>query len=53
MLESMQQLLLQKNPLVELHFFSPIQIEELTEDNKDRRALTLQIQQQIQQKLGL
>ncbi|TSA56535.1 MAG: 1-acyl-sn-glycerol-3-phosphate acyltransferase [Methylophilaceae bacterium] len=53
MLESMQQILFQKNPLVELHFFEPIHVEGLSETNKDRRALTLQIQHQIQQKLDL
>lgn len=53
MLVSIQQILRQKNPVVELHFFAPITITELADDNQDRRALTLNIQQLIQQKLKL
>ena len=53
MLVSIQQILRQKCPVVELHFFAPISITELSESNKDRRALTLNIQELIQQKLNL
>ncbi|MES2012456.1 MAG: lysophospholipid acyltransferase family protein [Pseudomonadota bacterium] len=53
MLVSIQQILRQKCPVVELHFFAPIPINELAAANKDRRALTQSIQDLIQQKLNL
>lgn len=51
MLESIQSILLQKSPVVELHFLEPIKVMDVTK--KDRRELTLFIQQQIQQTLDL
>ena len=51
MLESIQSILLQQSPVVELHFLEPIQVTDVIE--KDRRELTLLIQQQIQKKLDL
>ncbi len=53
MRESMQQILLQKYPVVELHFLAPIRTAELTNEDKDRRQLTLNIQSLIRKKLGL
>ena len=49
--ESMNAVLRQKYPVVELTFLQPIHVSELA--NKDRRALTLQIEQQIRQELNL
>ncbi|MEQ1601410.1 MAG: lysophospholipid acyltransferase family protein [Methylophilaceae bacterium] len=53
MLESMQRVLQQKNPLIELHFLPPISTADLAGQEFDRRALMLQIQQLIAAKLGL
>ena len=53
LLESIQQVLSQKHPVIELHFLAPIPIAELTGEDKDRRALTLHIQYLIRQKLDL
>lgn len=53
MKESMQQILLQKNPVVELHFLAPIITAGLSEGAKDRRKLALSIQSSIRQKLEL
>jgi 1-acyl-sn-glycerol-3-phosphate acyltransferase len=52
MKESMQQILLQKTPVVELHFLAPIDTADLSEIAKDRRKLTLQIEHLIKQKLS-
>jgi 1-acyl-sn-glycerol-3-phosphate acyltransferase len=48
----MQQILLQKYPVVELHFLAPIATVELPEEDKDRRKLTLHIEQLIKEKLN-
>lgn len=53
MIESMQNILQQKYPLVELHFLPPIKLTNLTAVNQDRRLLTRHIQQMIAQKLAL
>ena len=53
LLESIQQVLLQKSPVVELHFLPPIVLSELSVTVKERRVLCLHIQQLIQNKLGL
>ena len=53
MLDSIKQILRQKHPVVELHFFAPITISDLSDDNKDRRTLTINIQDIIQEKLNL
>lgn len=53
LLESIRQLLSQKHPVVELHFLAPIPIAELTDEDKDRRVLTMRIQYLIHQKLDL
>ena len=53
MKESMQQLLLQQNPAVELHFLTPIATAEFSESTKDRRKLTQHIEQLIKEKLSL
>ncbi len=53
MRESMQQILLQKYPVVELHFLAPITIAELADQDKDRRTLTLHIEYLIRNKLNL
>jgi len=49
--ESLQAALLQKSPVVELTFLQPIHIND--EVAKDRRALTLHIEQLIRQELNL
>lgn len=49
--ESLQAALQQKNPVVELTFLQPIQMND--EVTKDRRALTLHIEQLIRQELNL
>ncbi|MDO9282104.1 MAG: lysophospholipid acyltransferase family protein [Methylotenera sp.] len=49
--ESMQQILLQKQPIVELHFLTPISPVEYA--NMDRRGLTLHIEGLIRHKLDL
>ncbi|NOU24634.1 MAG: 1-acyl-sn-glycerol-3-phosphate acyltransferase [Methylotenera sp.] len=51
MIESIQQILLQKNPAVELHFLTPIITAGRSENAKGRRELTLSIQASIRQKL--
>ena len=53
MAESIQQLLLQKNPVIELHFMTPIFTVELADQDKNRRDLTLHIQSLITKKLAL
>jgi 1-acyl-sn-glycerol-3-phosphate acyltransferase len=53
MLESMQNILRQKHPLVELHFLPPISLADLATADQDRRLLTRHIQQMIAQKLAL
>ncbi len=53
MRESMQQILSQKNPVVELHFLAPITLTDLADKYKDRRALTLHLEYLIRKKLGL
>lgn len=49
--ESMQQILNQRHPIVELHFLEPIYTKDLAD--KDRRTLTLHIQYLISTKLGI
>lgn len=49
--ESMKAVLQQKNPVVELIFLQPIKLRDKAE--QDRRALTLEIEQQIRQELNL
>lgn len=51
LVESMQQILLQKQPTVELHFLAPISPAEYAA--MDRRALTLHIEGLIRNKLAL
>lgn len=51
LLESMQQMLMQPQPVVELHFFAPITPDNYAE--ADRRALTLQIEGLIRKQLML
>jgi 1-acyl-sn-glycerol-3-phosphate acyltransferase len=51
--ESMQQVLLQKNPVVELHFLAPIVLKNLTEQEKNRRVLTHRIQHLIRSALKI
>lgn len=53
MLESMQNILQQKYPVVELHFLPPITIANLAVLDQDRRLLTQRIQQMIKDKLAL
>ena len=53
LLESIQQVLLQKQAVVELHFLAPINIAELTNIDKDRRKLTQHIEHLIKEKLNL
>lgn len=53
LLESVQQVLSQKNPVVELHFLAPLPVSELPHEARDRRALSQHIQRAIQEKLGL
>jgi 1-acyl-sn-glycerol-3-phosphate acyltransferase len=53
LMQSIQQILLQKSPVVELHFLAPISTIELADKDKDRRTLTLHIQQLIRTKLTL
>lgn len=49
--ESLRQVLLQQAPVVELRFLAPIHVKDLTEAEKDRRALTARIQRIITQAL--
>lgn len=51
LLESMQQILIQRQPVVELHFLSPITPDDYA--TMDRRALTLQIEGMIRKQLML
>lgn len=51
LIESMQQILLQKRPVIELHFLEPIKPEIYA--SLDRRELTLHIEGLIRNKLGL
>lgn len=53
LLESVKQVLLQKQPVIELHFLTPINLSALADHEKDRRSLTLNIQQAIQNKLNI
>lgn len=53
LIESIQQLLLQKQAVVELHFLTPITTAELSDLDKDRRKLTLHIENLIKDKLKL
>lgn len=53
LLESIQQVLHQKRPVVELCFLAPITMQEFSVETKDRRLLALHVQQLIQNKLGL
>jgi 1-acyl-sn-glycerol-3-phosphate acyltransferase len=53
LLQSMKQVLLQKRPIVELHFLAPISTSALANEDKDRRTLTLHIQSLITKKLSL
>lgn len=53
MKQSITQILLQKNPKVELHFLAPINIAQLSDEDKDRRKLSAKIEQNIKEKLGL
>ncbi|MSP86635.1 MAG: 1-acyl-sn-glycerol-3-phosphate acyltransferase [Methylotenera sp.] len=53
MAQSIQQVLLQKNPVIELHFLAPIVTAELADQDKNRRDLTRYIQSLITKKLAL
>ena len=53
LMESIQQVLLQKQAVVELHFLAPINTAELPELDKDRRKLTSHIEHLIKDKLKL
>lgn len=53
LIESIQQVLLQKQAVVELHFLAPIATAELADIDKDRRKLTLNIEHLIKEKLML
>lgn len=53
LLQSIKQVLLQKQPVVELHFLAPISTIELADEDKDRRLLTSRIQSLIAKKLSL
>jgi 1-acyl-sn-glycerol-3-phosphate acyltransferase len=53
MLESMQLVLQQKYPVIELHFLAPIPTIDLVLKEVDRRVLMLQIQHLITGKLGI
>ena len=53
MAQSIQQLLLQKRPVIELHFLAPISTVKLADQNKNRRDLTLHIQSLITKKLAI
>jgi len=52
MKQSIAQILLQQKPRVELHFLAPIITKNLSNEAKNRRDLTLQIEQEISHKLG-
>jgi len=51
--ESIKQILLQQNPVVELHFLTPFSTVELSENDKSRRKLAQYIEQSIKEKLSL
>ncbi len=51
LLESMQKILSQKQPVIELHFLPPITAEEVA--TQDRRTLTLHLENLIRNHLGL
>lgn len=51
LVESMQKILSQKQPVIELHFLAPITIANAVQ--QDRRALTLHIESLIRSKLSL
>lgn len=51
LMESMQKLLSQQRPVVELHFLQPITAEEVA--RQDRRTLTLHIESLIRRQLSL
>ena len=54
--ESMQKILCQKSPVIELHFLEPICLTPMTADHtiqQDRRTLTLHIESLIRNKLSL
>lgn len=51
LMQSMQNILAQKQPVVELHFLQPIAAEEVA--NRDRRELTLHIENLIRRHLAL
>ena len=53
MKQSFARILLQKSPKVELHFLAPIITQSLAEVDKNRRDLTMQIEQNIRAALGL
>jgi 1-acyl-sn-glycerol-3-phosphate acyltransferase len=53
LIESIRQILLQKQAVVELHFLAPITIANLSETDKDRRKLTQHIEYLIKEKLDL
>lgn len=56
LLESMQKILSQKQPVIELHFLTPISLEPITAEHtvqQDRRTLTLHIESLIRSKLSL
>lgn len=53
MAQSIQQLLLQKCPVIELHFLAPISTVEISDQNINRRDLTSHIQSLISKKLAL
>ena len=51
LIESMQKILSQKQPVIELHFLAPITIANIAQ--QDRRALTLHVESLIRSKLSL
>lgn len=53
MAQSIQQLLLQKSPVIELHFLAPISTVEIADQNISRRDLTSHIHSLISKKLAL
>ena len=53
MKQSFAQILQQQAPIVELHFLVPIITANLAEEAKNRRDLTMQIEQKIRATLGL
>jgi len=51
LIQSMQKILSQKQPVIELHFLKPITVEDVAK--QDRRELTLHIEKLIRQQLAL